>query len=115
MATIAAGSTVTRVVADTTTGRDSADRWLQATLQQSGYPLLTLSRSFDGAGRLATQSGAGFTTGNSASYAYDPDTGLKSAESLPLTLGGTTSGCPVSRFLETQCPVSRFLETQGLK
>lgn len=92
VATIAAGTTVTRAVADSTSGRDNADRWLQATLQETGYPQLTESRSFDGAGRLQSQSGAGFTTGNSAAYTYDPDTGLKSADSLPLALGGTSSG-----------------------
>ena len=92
VATIATGNTVTRAVADSTTGRDLADRWISATLQETGDSLLTLNRSFDGAGRLSTQSGAGYTSGNSATYTYDPDTGLKSADSLPLLLGGTVSG-----------------------
>ena len=92
VATIATGNTVTRAVADSTTGRDLADRWISATLQETGDSLLTLNRSFDAAGRLSTQSGAGYTSGNSATYTYDPDTGLRSADSLPLLLGGTVSG-----------------------
>ena len=92
VATIAPATKVTRSVADPTSGRDLADRWIQVTLQETGYPLLTLNRSFDGAGRLSSQSGAGYTSGNSASYTYDPDTGLKTADSLPLLLGGAVSG-----------------------
>ena len=92
VATIATGNTVTRAVADSTAGRDNADRWTAASLQESGYPQLSLGRSFDYAGRLSSQSGAGYTTSNSASYAYDPDTGLRSSDSLPLLLGGTVTG-----------------------
>ena len=91
-ATIASGNTVTRTVADSTAGRDNADRWIAASLQESGYPQLSLGRSFDYAGRLSSQSGAGYTTGNSASYTYDPDTGLRATDSLPLLLGSTVSG-----------------------
>ncbi len=45
-----------------------------------------MSRSFDSAGRLATQSGLGFSA--TATYSYDANTGRKSSESLPLVLGG---------------------------
>ena len=48
VATIGTGNTVTCAVADSTTGRDMADRWIQATLQETGDSLLTLNRSFDG-------------------------------------------------------------------
>ena len=100
VATIAAGNTVTRSVADSTSGRDLADRWISATLQETGDSLLTLNCSFDGAGRLSTQSGAGYTTGNSATYTYDSGpgttnqngTGLLDSVTLPLLLGGTVSG-----------------------
>jgi len=85
-ATIAPGTTVTRSVSDPA-GRDTADRWTTATIQQSGHTAKTMSRSFDVAGRLATQSGLGFSS--AAGYTYDPNSGLKTAESLPLTLGGT--------------------------
>ena len=55
---------------------------------------------FDGAGRVSAQSGAGYTSGNSASYNYDPNTGLLAYASLPLLLGGTvtegTSSAPIT-------------------
>jgi RHS repeat-associated protein len=86
VATVATGVTVTRSVSDPN-GRNTADRWTMATIQQSGRQAQSMSRSFDVAERMATQSGLGFT--GAASYTYDSDTGLKSAESLPLALGGT--------------------------
>jgi RHS repeat-associated protein len=88
LTTYATATTVTRSVADTTTGRDKADRWKTATLTNTGVSgSRTLSRSFDGAGRIATQSGAGFSS--AGSYTYDTGSGLKTEESLPLALGGT--------------------------
>jgi RHS repeat-associated protein len=85
-ATIASGVTATLATADTSAGRDSADRWKQRTIQRSGYAADTESRAFDDAGRLTTQSGLGFTSGKSASYAYDASTGKKTADYLPLAL-----------------------------
>ena len=102
VATIGTGNTVTWAMADSTSGRDNADRWIAATLQQTGGTQLSESRSFDGAGRLSSQSGAGYTSGNSASYNYDPDTGLLAYASLPFpaALGGTvtegTSSTPLT-------------------
>ena len=90
VATIGSSNTVTWAIADPS-GRDNADRWTSATLQQTGGTQLSEGRSFDAAGRFSTQSGAGYTSGNSASYAYDPGTGLLAYESLPLLLGGTVS------------------------
>jgi len=87
VATIAANTTVTLTTADTTSGRDTADRWKQRTIQRTGYSAKTQNRTIDAAGRLATQSGLGFSA--AASYTYDPETGRKTAESLPLALGGT--------------------------
>jgi RHS repeat-associated protein len=78
--TIASNDVVTRSI----DARDSADRWTSASINSS-----TFSRSFNLAGQLATQSGAGFASGGT--YAYDPNTGLKSGENLPLSLGGTIS------------------------
>jgi RHS repeat-associated protein len=107
VATIATNNMVTWAIADPT-GRDNADRWTSATLQQTGGTQLTESRSFDGAGRLSTQSGAGYTSGNSATYTYDSGpggvnsigTGLLDYETLPLLLGGTvtegTSSSPIT-------------------
>jgi len=48
-ATIAPRTTVTRSVSDPA-GRDTADRWTTATIQQSGHTAKTMSRSFDTAG-----------------------------------------------------------------
>jgi RHS repeat-associated protein len=87
--TIASGETVTRAVSDSSTGRDTADRWIQAQIQTSGYSPLTLNRSFDNAGRVSTQSGAGLSS--AGSYSYDPNSGLETAQSLPLALGGAIS------------------------
>jgi RHS repeat-associated protein len=84
-ATIASGVTVTRAVADPS-GRDAADRWTSASVQQSGRTPQATSRSFDAAGRLATQSGIGLTS--AASYGYDTVSGWKTSQSLPLALGG---------------------------
>jgi RHS repeat-associated protein len=107
VATIGSGNTVTWAIADPS-GRDNADRWVAATLQQTGGTQLSESRSFDGAGRLASQSGAGYTSGNSATYTYDSGpggvnttgTGLLDYASLPLALGGTvtegTSSAPIT-------------------
>ena len=100
VATIGTNNKVTWAIADPT-GRDNADRWVAATLQQTGGTQLSEGRSFDGAGRLSSQSGAGYTSGNSASYNYDPDTGLLAYESLPFptALGGTvTEGTSVSQL-----------------
>jgi len=91
VATIGTGNTLTRTVADSTAGRDAADRWIAASLQQTGYPQLSMGRSFNAAGRLASAFGAGYTSGNSATVSYDADTAKKSAESLPLLLGGSVS------------------------
>jgi len=87
-ATIASGTTVTRSVTDDTSGRDSADRWTSATVQQSGRSAKTLARSFDNADHITSQSGLGFTSGQSASYTFDANTGKKSAAALPLLYGG---------------------------
>ena len=87
-ATIAAGTTVTRSVTDPS-GRDTADRWTCATIQQTGRTAKTMSRSFDSAGRLATHSGLGYSA--AGSYTFDANSGRKTAESLPLALGGTIS------------------------
>jgi len=83
-ATITTGTTVTLAVADSTSGRDAADRWKQRTITQSGRAAQAQNRSFDAAGRLAAQSGLGFSS--AGSYTYDANSGRKSAESLPLTL-----------------------------
>ena len=108
VATIGSNNTVTWAIADSTSGRDNADRWIAATLQQTGGTQMTENRSFDGAGRLASQSGAGYTSGNQASYTYDSGpgtsnsngTGLLDYASLPLLLGGTvtegTSSAPLT-------------------
>jgi RHS repeat-associated protein len=85
--TVASAVTLTRSVVDSS-GRDSADRWTSASQQLSGYGALTLGRSFDDAGRTATQSGAGFESGQSGSYAYHATSGLKTRQDLPLSLGG---------------------------
>jgi RHS repeat-associated protein len=99
VAQIGTNNTVTWAISDPS-GRDNADRWVAATLQQTGGTQLSEGRSFDAAGRLSGQSGAGYTSGNSASYAYDPDSGLLAYESLPLLLGGTvtegTSSSPIT-------------------
>ena len=84
--TITSGVTLTRAVADTSADRDQADRWTAATLQLSGHSALTLGRTFDDAGRMATQSGAGFAS--AGSYSYEAASGLKSNQTLPLALGG---------------------------
>ena len=89
--TIASGTTVSRAVADDANGRDTADRWTSATVQLSGFGALTLGRSFDNAGHVASQSGACFASGNSASYTYSSTRGLQTGDSLPLALGGTIS------------------------
>jgi RHS repeat-associated protein len=81
--TISGAPTVTRSV----TARDTADRWTTAQLQVTGYGALTLGRSFDNAGRVATQSGAGL--GSAGSYSYSSTSGLESNQTLPLALGGT--------------------------
>ena len=98
VATIGSNNTVTWAIADPS-GRDNADRWISATMQQTGGTQMTESRAFDGAGRLATQSGAGYTSGNSATYTYDSGpggvnttgTGLLDYATLPLALGGTVT------------------------
>ena len=107
VATIGSNNMVTWAISDPS-GRDNADRWISATLQQTGGAQMSENRSFDGAGRLASQSGAGYTSGNSASYAYDSGpgginttgTGLLDYASLPLLLGGTvtegTSSSPIT-------------------
>ncbi len=108
VATIGSSNTVTWAIADNGLSRDNADRWTTATLQQTGGTQMTESRTFDGAGRLASQSGAGYTSGNSATYTYDSGpgginttgTGLLDYASLPLLLGGTvtegTSASPIT-------------------
>jgi len=78
---------VTLAVIDSTSGRDAADRWKQRTIAQSGCAAKTQNRSFDAAGRLATQSGLGLSS--AGSYSYDANSGLKSYDYLPLALGGT--------------------------
>ena len=83
--TIGGGVTVTRSVADPA-GRDAADRWTSATVQQSGRGARTVGRSFDAAGRLTAQSGIGLTA--AGSYGYDPVSGRKTSQNLPLALGG---------------------------
>ncbi|HQF52651.1 MAG TPA: hypothetical protein PLE63_06930, partial [Thermoleophilia bacterium] len=83
--TIGGGVTVTRSVADPA-GRDAADRWTSATVQQSGRAAKAVGRSFDAAGRLTAQSGIGLTA--AGSYGYDPVSGRKTGQSLPLALGG---------------------------
>jgi RHS repeat-associated protein len=80
---------LTRSVADSTSGRDAADRWTSASLQLTGQSALTMGRTFNGAGNLTAQSGAGYTSGNSATYTYDPASGQKATESIPLAFGGT--------------------------
>ena len=71
-------------------------------LDIGAIPVAISSGVFDGAGRLASQSGAGYTSDNSASYTYDPDTGLLAYASLPFpaALGGTvtegTSSAPLT-------------------
>ena len=89
-ATIASGVTATLATADSTSGRDTADRWKQRTIQRSGYTAKTQNRAFDAAGRLTSQSGLGFSS--AGSYTYDASSGQKTAESLPLALGGTFAG-----------------------
>jgi len=88
--TIGSGVTATLTTADTAAGRDTADRWTQRTIQRSGYAAKTQSRAFDAAGRLTTQSGLGFSS--AGSYTYDANSGRKTAESLPFSLGGTLTG-----------------------
>jgi RHS repeat-associated protein len=83
---VASGLTLTRSVADTSSGRDQADRWTSASLQLTGFGALTLGRSFDNAGRMATQSGAGLAS--AGSYSYNATSGLKTRQDLPLALGG---------------------------
>ena len=83
--TIGGGVTVTRSVADPA-GRDAADRWTSATVQQSGRAAKAVGRSFDAAGRLTAQSGIGLTA--AGSYGYDPVSGRKTGQNLPLALGG---------------------------
>jgi RHS repeat-associated protein len=85
-ATIATGVTATLATADTTSARDSADRWVQRTIMRSGYSAKTQNRSFDAAGRLTAQSGLGFSS--AGSYSYDSNSGRKLSHSLPLSLGG---------------------------
>jgi RHS repeat-associated protein len=87
-ATIASGVTVARSVADPS-GRDSADRWTSAMIQQGTRTPQAMGRSFDVAGRLAGQSGIGLT--GAASYGYDPVSGWKTSQSLPLALGGAVA------------------------
>jgi YD repeat-containing protein len=82
--TIAQGTTLTRAVADDSTGRDTADRWTSATLQLTGFNALTVGRSFDDADRISSQSGAGFTT--AGSYSYSATKGLETNQTLPLAL-----------------------------
>lgn len=77
----------------------TADRWKERTIQRTGYAADTESRAFDDAGRLRSQSGLGFSS--AGSYTYDASSGLITAESLPLSLGGTLTGCTVSKILET--------------
>jgi RHS repeat-associated protein len=89
-ATIASGVTATLATADSTSGRDSADRWKQRTIQRTSYAADTQNRAFDAAGRLTSQSGLGFAS--AGSYTYDANSGRKTAESLPLSLGGTLTG-----------------------
>ena len=89
VATIASGNTVTRSIADSTSGRDMADRWISATIQETGQSAITMGRTFNNAGYLTAQSGAGYSSGNSASYTYDPATGLLDTTSVPLSLSGT--------------------------
>jgi RHS repeat-associated protein len=86
-ATIAAGTTITRTI----DARDAGDRWTQATL--AGSPATIRSRSFDAAGRLVRQWGAGLAAGASGSdaYLFDPDTGRKTADNLQLSYGGVIS------------------------
>lgn len=84
-AVLSGGVTVTRSVSDPS-GRDAADRWTSATIQQSGRAAKTMGRSFDAAGRLTAQSGIGLTA--AGSYGYDPVSGRKTSQSLPLALGG---------------------------
>ncbi len=83
--TIGGGVTVTRSVADPA-GRDAADRWTSATVRQSGRAAKAVGRSFDAAGRLTAQSGIGLTA--AGSYGYDPVSGRKTSQNLPLALGG---------------------------
>jgi len=79
-AAIANLGTITRTV----TARDAAERWATATLTGS----LSFSRTFDATdGQLTGQSGDGFSS--AGSYDYDPDSGRKSEETLPLAYGGT--------------------------
>jgi RHS repeat-associated protein len=85
----ASSLTVTRSISDAGAGRDVADRWTTATIQQSGRTAKTQSRSFDAAERYATQAGIGFQS--AGSYTYEPSTGRTTAVSLPLALGGTLS------------------------
>jgi RHS repeat-associated protein len=89
-ATIASGVTATLSIADDGAHRDTADRWKQRTIQRTGYAADTENRSFDDAGRLSTQSGLGFSS--AGSYAYDANSGRKTAESLPIALGGALAG-----------------------
>ena len=89
VATIASGVTVTRTIADSTSGRDMADRWISASLQLTGQSAVSMGRTFNPSGTLATQTGAGYTSGNSATYTYDPASGQKASESIPLAFGGT--------------------------
>jgi RHS repeat-associated protein len=96
--TIASGTTVTRSVADSTSGRDAADRWIGASIQLSGQAAITESRVIDSAGRLQSQSGAGYTAGNSASYTYDAATGRKTDDTIPLSLGGTIADTKIRYY-----------------
>jgi len=68
----------------TVTARNAAERWTTATLTGS----LSFSRTFDATdGQLTGQSGDGFSS--AGTYTYDPDSGRKSEETLPLSYGGT--------------------------
>jgi hypothetical protein len=69
------------------------------TRRETGSTARTQNRTFDAGGRLTAQSGLGFAS--AGSYTYDANCGQKAAESLPLALGGTFSGCTVSSFLES--------------
>jgi RHS repeat-associated protein len=87
--TIASGTTLTRTTSDSLSGRDQADCWTGVSLQLSGFGALTIGRSFDDAGRITTQSGAGFAS--AGSYTYNATSGLKSNQTLPLALGGAAN------------------------
>ena len=82
MATIGTNNTVTWAISDPT-GRDNADRWVAATLQQTGGTQLSEGRSFDGAGRLSSQSGAGYTSGNSRATPTTPTPACSPTRACP--------------------------------